>query len=180
MDGVLPQARRIIDGQSLIPSLATAALIECLAGNLAEAHALGLEIEPGWLHGTSPIGDVLRVLVACGGAAHAGAHLDRLTDGPPRVMHSAASGRALLDEAGGEPELALGGYSDAATRWRAFGNPYEHAHALAGRARCLAALGRAEEAAAAATEATAIFGQLGVARPEALYPAAPRVEPQTA
>jgi hypothetical protein len=53
-------------------------------------------------------------------------------------------------------------YQDAAARWRTYGNPYELAHALAGRARCLAVLKRADAARAPADEAAAIFQRLGV------------------
>jgi hypothetical protein len=179
MDGVLPQARRIIDGQALIPALATTSLIECLDGNPGGACAHAAEIDPGWLHGTAPIGDVLRVLVACGGTGHARALLESLTDGPPRVMHSVVTGRALLAERAGETEVAVERYLDAVARWRDFGNPYEQAHALAGCSRGLAAMGRVERSRSCAAEAAVIFSRLGVERPEALYPVADGSAPAT-
>jgi hypothetical protein len=81
------------------------------------------------------------------------------------------SGRALLAELAGERRAALDLYDDAAIRWRALDNPYEHARALAGRARCLDALGRPDEAALAADGAGVIFERLGVVCPERLAPA---------
>jgi hypothetical protein len=121
---------------------------------------------------------VLRVLVACDAAAHARLLLDALTDGPPRVLHAIASGRALLAEQAGKPALAAARYGEAAARWRSFDNPYEQAHALAGHARCLGVLGRTDEASSAAAEAAGLFARLGVARPDALTPrASPRGRP---
>jgi class 3 adenylate cyclase/tetratricopeptide (TPR) repeat protein len=165
MTDVLTHARDIIDAQALVPALTAAALIECMEGNADQARARCQEIAPGQLYSTAPIGDILRVLVACDGASHARALSDQLTDGPPRLLHSAASARALLAEAGDDLERASGLYEDAASRWRSYGNPFEHAHALAGGARCLMALNRADAAKAHLEQAAAIFQQLGVRNP---------------
>jgi class 3 adenylate cyclase/tetratricopeptide (TPR) repeat protein len=165
MTDVLTHARGIIDAQALVPALAAAALIECMEGNSDQARALCQEIAPGQLYSTAPIGDILRVLVACDGTSHARALTDSLTDGPPRLLHSAASGQALLAEAANDAESAAELYHDAATRWRNYGNPFEHAHALAGRARCLTALNRADAAKADLAQAAAIFQELRVHRP---------------
>ena len=70
-------------------------------------------------------------------------------------------GDALLAEAHGEYETAAAGFADAASRWRDFGVPYEEGHALLGQGRCLAALGRAPEAAAPLAAASSIFARLG-------------------
>jgi class 3 adenylate cyclase len=48
--------------------------------------------------------------------------------------------------------------------WREFGDPYEEGQALIGQGRCLAARGRAPEAAAPLAAAREIFARLG-ARP---------------
>jgi class 3 adenylate cyclase len=72
--------------------------------------------------------------------------------------------RASIAELGDDPEAAAAGFSDAAARWLTFAMPYEEAHALLGQGRCLAALGRAPEAAAPLAAARAIFARLG-ARP---------------
>ena len=71
----------------------------------------------------------------------------------------------MLAEADGDHASAAELYEDAATRWRTYGNPYELAHALAGRARCLTLLKRADAAKAPADEAAAIFQRLGVRDP---------------
>ena len=73
-------------------------------------------------------------------------------------------GDALLAEARGEHEAAAAGFADAAAGWHEFGVPYEEGHALLAQGRCLAALGRAPEAAAPLAAAREIFARLG-ARP---------------
>ncbi len=70
----------------------------------------------------------------------------------------------LLAEACSEYETAAAGFAAAAARWHDFGVPYEEGHALLGQGRCLAALGRAPEAAAPLAAAHEIFARLG-ARP---------------
>ena len=68
----------------------------------------------------------------------------------PLSHHAIVAAQALLGEARGEHEAAAAGFADAAARWHDFGMPYEEAQALLGQGRCLVALGRAPEAAAAA------------------------------
>ena len=80
------------------------------------------------------------------------------------VQIALASVAALLTEGAGEYEAAAEGFADAAARWREFGVPFEEAHALFGQGRCLAALGRAPEAAAPLAAAREIFARLD-ARP---------------
>ena len=70
-------------------------------------------------------------------------------------------GEALLAEAHGEHEAAAAGFARAAARWHDFGVPYEEGHALLGQGRCLAALGRAPQAAAPLAAAREIFARLG-------------------
>jgi hypothetical protein len=82
----------------------------------------------------------------------------------PLREHGQVTCRALLAEARGERETAAAGFADAAARWHGFGVPYEEGHALLGQGRCLAALGRAPEAAAPLAAAREIFARLG-ARP---------------
>ena len=101
--------------------------------------------------------EICRILTACHATNHARTLIDHITAGPPRLLNHAASGRAVLTEADGDHASAAELYDDAATRWRTYGNPYELAHALAGRARCLMLLKRADAAKAPADEATAIF-----------------------
>ena len=64
--------------------------------------------------------------------------------------------RAQLAEAAGDHAEAVTLYAEAAERWRKFGNVPEHAYALLGQGRCLAALGEPEARGAAARGARAI------------------------
>jgi len=79
----------------------------------------------------------------------------------PLREHGQVTCRALLAEVGGAYEAAVAGFADAASRWHGFGVPYEEGHALLGQGRCLAALGRAPEAAAPLAAAREIFARLG-------------------
>ena len=79
----------------------------------------------------------------------------------PLMVNVLASSRALIAEAAGDAETAAAGFASAADLWHDFGVPCEEGHALFGQGRCLAALGRTPEAAAALTEARVIFHQLG-------------------
>ena len=79
----------------------------------------------------------------------------------PLDQHARVTTLALRREALKEPEAAAAGFADAASRWHGFGVPYEEGHALFGQGRCLAALGRAPEAAAPLAAAREIFARLG-------------------
>jgi hypothetical protein len=79
----------------------------------------------------------------------------------PFESHVQTVVRAYLAEAHGEHAAAAAGFADAAARWRASGIPYEEAQALLGRGRCLAALGKAEEAREPLSAAREICARLG-------------------
>jgi hypothetical protein len=64
----------------------------------------------------------------------------------PMQRNVRASLLALFAEVRGELEAAAALHADAAACWRAFVMPYEEAHALHGRGRCLLALGCVDEA----------------------------------
>lgn len=68
---------------------------------------------------------------------------------------------ALETEHDGRLEQAARRYAEAASRWRAFGVPYEEAHALLGQGRCLVALGRGESATEPLRRAARVFKRLG-------------------
>jgi len=72
----------------------------------------------------------------------------------------------MLAEHEGSASEAARLYDDAVDRWRTFGNPFELAQALAGRARML---GHGDDGAAAAAETRAIFGRLGVSRAAQIF-----------
>ena len=70
----------------------------------------------------------------------------RLADGlelrDPLREHALRAARAQLAEHAGDHTNAAALYAEAATGWQEFGNIPEHAHALLGQGRCLAALSR--------------------------------------
>ena len=140
------------------------ALLELLDGNIEQARRITEDITPAHINSDAPLAEICRILVACHATEHARTLVDHVIHGPPRLLNHAASSRAQLAEADHDPAAAEL-YREATTRWRIFGNPYELAHTLAGRARCLAALGQADEATHAANEAAEILEQLGVRGP---------------
>jgi class 3 adenylate cyclase/tetratricopeptide (TPR) repeat protein len=78
----------------------------------------------------------------------------------PSREHALAAIRARLAEAAGDHVEAASMYTDAADRWRTFGDVPERAYALLGQGRCLVALGdRAAEAPLA--EARDLFASMG-------------------
>ena len=79
----------------------------------------------------------------------------------PMQRNVAAALRALLAESRGESEAAATLYAEAAARWRAFVMPYEEAHALHGRGRCLLALAYVSEAKEQFATARDIAARLG-------------------
>jgi hypothetical protein len=88
----------------------------------------------------------------------------RLVDGvEPRTAlfeHALSACRAQLAEAAGNEAEAAALYTEAAERWREFGNVPERAYALLGQGRCLAALGK-PEAEAPLREAHELFASMG-------------------
>jgi len=81
----------------------------------------------------------------------------------PYQEHAVAAVKAALAEADGDLETAVGRYSDAASRWQAFGVVPEQGFALLGQGRCLTALGRTSEAASTLQRAREIFQTLQAA-----------------
>ncbi|MZE56000.1 LuxR family transcriptional regulator, partial [Streptomyces sp. SID5770] len=67
--------------------------------------------------------------------------------------------RALLAEAGGRPEEAVGLLADAEERWRLLGRPFDAARAAEARGRCLLDL-RGEAAADGVQEVVEVYGRL--------------------
>ncbi|MDG9701566.1 LuxR family transcriptional regulator [Streptomyces sp. DH37] len=68
--------------------------------------------------------------------------------------------RALLAEAGGRPDEAVGLLADAEARWRRLGRPFDAARAAEARGRCLLDL-RGEAAAGGVQEVVEVYRQLG-------------------
>lgn len=162
MTDMLDQARRANDPQVLGPALAAAALIEHIDHDPDAARSLLLELGPAARNCYAPTAEICRILIACGRNDVARTIVDSITSGPPRLMNAIPSVQAMLAESEGSHALAIGHYQDATTRWRAYGHALELAHALAGEARCLTALGRASEAGAPRADAASILQRLGV------------------
>ena len=89
----------------------------------------------------------------------------------PLHEHALCAARAQLADAGGDHAQAAALYAEAAGRWQELGDVPEHAYALLGQGRCLAALGR-PEAKEPLHEARELFASMGyepaLARIEAL------------
>ena len=81
----------------------------------------------------------------------------------PYHEHALTTANAALAETHGDLQAAADGYADAAKRWQAFGVVPEQAFALLGQGRCLLALGRTGEAAAALHLARELFTGLQAA-----------------
>ena len=77
-----------------------------------------------------------------------------------QARYSRASARAALDEALGKKEPAAEAYLAVAGAWESFGVPWEHAHALLGRGRCLLQLAAKGEAVTALQAAREVFLRL--------------------
>ena len=74
----------------------------------------------------------------------------------PQAVHAVVTAEAQLAEAAGLQADAAQRYHEAAERWREFGNVPEHAYALLGQGRCLAALSKPGRGGAAARGARAL------------------------
>jgi tetratricopeptide (TPR) repeat protein len=144
---VLPRAREIDDLQQLVPALVNAALVEQASGDRAaalalveEAARLTAERAGGRRFLGQHLADMVRV--AAGPApALARDLVDDAEATATRYRLTAATARAVLAEATGEPEPAAAHYAEAAAGWSAYGQVLEHALALLGQGRCLAQLG---------------------------------------
>jgi len=104
---------------------------------------------------------VVRMAVAVGSIELARQITRDNTPLSPLREHEQVTCRALLAEQNRDHEAAAAGFADAAARWHEFGVPYEEAQALLGQGRCLAALGRAPEAAPVLEQGREIFERLG-------------------
>ena len=145
---VLPRAREIDDLQQLVPALVNAALVEQASGDrtaalslVEEAARTAAERAGGRRFLGQYLADMVRI--AAGPApALARDLVDDAEATATRYRLTAATARAVLTEATGEPEPAAAGYAEAAAGWSAYGQALEHALALLGQGRCLVQLGR--------------------------------------
>jgi len=163
----LPALREIEDLQLLAPALAITARIEVTRGDLGEATELIRELA-AVTEGRAPLyramwaPEATRILVASG-------HIDEATEfvlsaeSAPgrRNVNMVAAAEAILAEARGEIEDAAAQYDTVAAVWEEFGHRLEEALALYGAGRCLATLGRGDEALNRFRRAQEILTELG-------------------
>jgi class 3 adenylate cyclase/tetratricopeptide (TPR) repeat protein len=145
-------------------TIAFAAVAQLLLaqGNREQARALLHELDE--LAAPFDEGSLLPSLVRVALALDEGPLAERLAAAvrpvTPAREHDLAAVRAQLAEAAGNHVEAASMYTDAADRWRTFGNVPERAYALLGQGRCLVALGDwAAEAPLA--EARDLFASMG-------------------
>jgi tetratricopeptide (TPR) repeat protein len=148
---VLPRAREIDDLQQLVPALVNAALVEQAGGDKAAALALvseAAQLAADRAGGRRFLGQHLAdmVRVAADPAPALAQHLiDATEPTATRYRLAATTARAVLAESTGDPAAATV-YAEAAAGWQAYGQVLEHALALLGQGRCLAAMARPEAA----------------------------------
>jgi tetratricopeptide (TPR) repeat protein len=163
----LPQAREINDPQALIPALAVAALVAQAQGAADLAVEMIQELARRSRTGGRWVAALflapsVRILEWAGRGDLAERLLEDADLTSARGRHSAASAGAAVAEASGRLEEAGGLYAAAAAGWDAFGFVLERALALAGEARCLAAVGRPAEAADRLAAARALLVGMGM------------------
>ncbi|MFL6221462.1 MAG: ATP-binding protein, partial [Actinomycetes bacterium] len=149
---ILPRAREIDDLQQLVPALVNAALVEHASGDRAAALALVTEaaqLTAERAGGRRFLGQHLAdmVRVAAGPApALARDLLEGTERSATRYRLAATTAQGVLAEATGDPQAAAALYAEAADGWHAYHQVLEHALALLGQGRCLAAMGRPDAA----------------------------------
>jgi tetratricopeptide (TPR) repeat protein len=145
-----------------------AALTEINAGRLDSGRELLFELveKPG-VKGFGEYAPRLPALIRCalgvGDAALAARLVEDVEPTLPVNQHALVTAAALLAEARGAYAEAAERFADAAAGWEGFGGVLEHAYALLGQGRCLAALGD-PTADQALRQARALFDEMG-ARP---------------
>lgn len=158
-------ARETAEVQQLSVGLAAAARLLLAHGRHDEARALLLELEQtsrirGDINYSANLPELLRCTLALGDAALAAQLVDGVQPRTPLHEHALCAARAQLADAGGDHAQAAALYAEAAGRWQEFGDLPEHAYALLGQGRCLAALGRLE-AKEPLHEARELFASMG-------------------
>jgi class 3 adenylate cyclase/tetratricopeptide (TPR) repeat protein len=149
---VLPRAREIDDLQQLVPALVNAALVEQAGGDKAAALALVAEaaqLTADRAGGRRFLGQHLADMVRVAADPDPALAQDLIEATEPtatRYRLAATTARAVLAESTGDPETAAALHAQAADGWRAYGQVLEHALALLGQGRCLAALARPDAA----------------------------------
>ena len=141
--------------------LIACAVVAWAADDEPGALALLRSITPAHVTSLSYFAEITRLSVTLGIPDHARALVATVETGPPYFLHNVVTANALLAESGGDTERASRLHEEAASAWRAFGAPYELAHALAGQARCIAQYDSSIREGLEA-ESEKIFDRLGV------------------
>jgi class 3 adenylate cyclase/tetratricopeptide (TPR) repeat protein len=145
---VLPRARDIDDLQQLVPALVNSALVEHASGDHPAALALveeAVKLTADRAGGRRFLGQHLADMVriaAVPAPALARSLIDDAETTATRYRLTAATAKAVLTEATGDPGAAAALYAEAAQGWTTYRHVLEHALALLGQGRCLALLGR--------------------------------------
>lgn len=163
---LLPAARRIGDLQILSPALVTAAGVASLVGDPTTSVALLRELDEATAGGPSEYRELqlcepVRVCRRLGEVELAAALAGTRPVFVTRTRLAMLTVQALLAEMRGEHADAAVRFEEAAQAWERWGDPFEQAHALAARVRCLGT-GGFDEAAADRSAAEAVFSSLGV------------------
>jgi class 3 adenylate cyclase/tetratricopeptide (TPR) repeat protein len=159
-------ARSIGEMQAVAPGLIAAAELAAAEGTMADAVAYVEELErvtngvPSYYR-ESRLGAMARVCAMANDLAPVERMLDAAEGLFRRDRLSAASARAVVAEAMGDPSAAAW-YGQAAAGWRAFPNPLEEGLALLGRARCRRGGVQAAESALDLARGRELLGRLGM------------------
>jgi class 3 adenylate cyclase/tetratricopeptide (TPR) repeat protein len=165
--GSLPAARQIEDLQVLSPALVAAIVAAEAAGAHDELHRLAREFEA--VTASAPteyrelqLPEVIRACIGAGDPGFARSLLGERETFVPRTRVAVSASRAAVTEAEGSFEEAERGYAEVAEELDAHDMRFELAHALRGRARCLATLGMEGTAEQIDAEATGLFASFGM------------------
>ncbi|HEY6566216.1 MAG TPA: hypothetical protein VI341_01745, partial [Actinomycetota bacterium] len=164
---VIPAAEEIADLQVLSPALFVGALVAESLGDDVEAAVQLRAYHDITVEGPSEYREIhlpeaVRAALRLGDRDLAGTLLDGLEVHEPRMTRALDAARAALAESDGRFDEAADRYGTVAQHWGAWAMPFEHAHALAGLARCRRAQGRGDDAETALAEADRLFTDLGV------------------
>ena len=165
-DELVTAARDIGLRSVIAPALADAAQVLLAQRQPEQAKALLRELDElnptqaDLVDVASQLPSLLRVVLALEDVPLAQRFATNIKPVAPLDEHVLATSRAQLAEAAGEHADAARLYHEAAERWHQFGNVPEHAYALLGQGRCLAALGEAA-ADKSLREARELFASMG-------------------
>ena len=150
VDESLPMSQTIGEPDVVLPWLCVAAEVARKSGDLDTAGLLADEFRDAAKASHGPGTErrlyALRTLVSRGDVQAAQRFLDAMPNRVVQHRHADRSGLAALKELQNDHETAMHLYEEAARNWEDFGNVPHRAEALLGQGRCLAALGRVDDA----------------------------------